>query len=579
MLLQASYLELRRGEKHKSLFLNLLYFVHLTSPESDSLVRSLPESRSQHADLNPEAAYEFRKLFLRAEDAPGPLRAPERRPKQVNGNYRPIGCQRDLTESADPTRPIPIFGPEGRVVYRWDASGEDGFEANSLDCILRGGDMNRRRIKMAIYYPDGKTTTGGCYHRGSHVWDKLVVKWKIDDFRDYRFAQDDPRAYESLHKEILFAPAVESGERRAYDIYGNAVDYVMTGFAGMMEQPYSLIDAAAFGITSKRPMVEEYNYTRSRHGFTIAMENGRETWRSRGSLSHNRPRAAMDPRREGEWLNENHQHGYGGRPLMNEEGYVIFHDGTPWMIYERVTEMNEWRCERDFRHTLPWKTEVVARRMKTPYEFFRKGERTWHGKDGAQEILLVSVNNKQGVPYPATDRHGMGYLFEGFNVASEPVRIGDRSYWVGTGSPGNYVEEYGVVLGYRPAEEGPIGRYTLATGDDGDLENSAREFAANYGLTWTGRADLFFDNEMQPWVIMHAVCKDTLPNGFPLAGWPKPEEFEYYFRNQYIVPVELVEKNGRPSLRFLDPFAAGEAAAPRQVVGEDLGEATALSNA
>jgi hypothetical protein len=568
MLLKASFLELGRREEHRSLFLLILHLVHTTTPEADSLVRDLAASRSEHAELHPEAAYAFRKLFIKAEDAPSPIRPPERRPKQVNGNYRPVGCQRDLTESADPTRPIPIMGPEGRVVYRWDASGEDGFEANSLDCILRGGDMNRRRIKMAIYYPDGRTTTGGCYHRGSHVWDKLVVKWRIEDFRDYRFAEDDARAYESLHQEISFAPPAADGSRRAYDIYGNAVDYVMTGFAGMMEQPYSLDGAAALGITTRRPMIEDYNYTRSRHGFTITLEEGREIWRSRGSLSHNRPKATLNPGREGEWVNENHQHGYGGRPLMNEDGYVVFHDGTPWMIYERVTEMNEWRCEQGLRHTLPWKTEVVARRMKTPYEFFRKGERTWHGKDGSQEILIASVNNPQGVPFPATDRHGMGYLFEGFNVASEPVQIGHHSYWIGTGSPGNYVEDYGVILGYRREEEGPIGRYTLATGPDGDLENSARDFAANYGLTWTGRADIFFDTAMQPWVIMHAVCKDTLPAGFPLTGWPKASEFEYYFRNQYIVPVEFVEVNGRPSLRFLDPFAAGAAGVRRPMVAE-----------
>ncbi|RYZ96356.1 MAG: hypothetical protein EOP11_23595, partial [Proteobacteria bacterium] len=187
MLLKASYLELGRGEKAKSLFLNFLYLVRITTPEADGRVLSLSESRSEHAELHAAAAYEFRKLFLKAEDAPGLRpRAPERRPKQINGNYRPIGAQRDLTESADPTRPISILGPDGKIVYRWDASGEDGFEANSLDCILRGGDMNRRRIKMAIYYPDGRTTTGGCYHRGSHVWDKLVVKWRIADYRDYR---------------------------------------------------------------------------------------------------------------------------------------------------------------------------------------------------------------------------------------------------------------------------------------------------------------------------------------------------------------------------------------------------------
>ena len=567
MLIKASFQELGRGDRDKSLSLLLLHTALHTAAAVSEPVRDLATNRKVHAELNARAAYEFRKLVMKTEDQTPPGTDPERRPKQINGNFRPIGVHKEVGESADPTRPIPMVGPGGKHVWRWDASGEVGFEAESLHAILRGGDKNRRRIPIDTYYPDGRTTTAGCYHRGSHVWDRLVAKWRLSDFRDYRYPAHEEATYALLKGEKLFDPRqmekTPSAEWRAKDIYGNTVDYILTGFAGMMEQPYTLIGAKELGIRKRRPMVDEYNYTRSRHGFSISMENGRETWRSRGSLSHNRPKATLHPRREGEWLNENHQHGYGGRPLMDDEGYVLMHDGTPWMVFERITEMNEFRCEKGLRHTLPWKTEVVARRMKTPFEFFRKGEITWHGKDGSEEVLIATVDNDNGVPFPATDRHGLGYLFEGFNLFEKPIEIGGERYWIGTGSPGNYVEDYGVVLGFRREADGPIGRYTLATCEEGDLDNCARGFAENYGLTWTGRADIFFDEKAQPWAILHAVDYDNLPPGFPKTGWPPAHQFDYYFRNQFVVPIEFVIKNGMPTIQFVDPFVSSHPEQPR----------------
>jgi hypothetical protein len=115
------------------------------------------------------------------------------------------------------------------------------------------------------------------------------------------------------------------------------------------------------------------------------------------------------------------------------------------------------------------------------------------------------------------------------------------------------VEDYGIVLGFRAVEDGPIGPYSMDLTADGDLKNIAQDFSKKYGITWTGRGDIFFDKKGAPWIIFHGVDIDNLPPNFPKTGWPKPEEFESYFRNQIIAPLEFYSEGGKPTARIVDP--------------------------
>jgi hypothetical protein len=438
-----------------------------------------------------------------------------RRVKQITGNDRGVQTTPNdyasFFEAADPTRPMPFISSQGKRGWRWDASGRDSFFANSLEEILRGGSLDSKRVRNFRRYRDG-TWLDGNEGDGAYGWDGLLVK--------YRF-----------------------GNRE-----------LNVGYLGVMEQPYRLLGAAARGITSRKPTVHEYNYTRTRHAFDIQYDHaGNEIWTDHGSVSE------ATPGTDGAWISAGHAHGYGGRPLMDENGFAVQYDGSYWMIFERVTEQRAETGADGRVNYLPWVTQEVARRMADPYRFYRKGERLSDGRPADEEILIAGISpaptqlSPHPTPFPSSDRRGLGYLVEGFNLMASPQKIGNQYFWIGFTSANNYVnKDYGVQLWFREYGAGPIGRYTPATDASGDLANWVHDFSERRHYTWVGRADGFSSGGNGLWLIAHGVDESTLPMSFPRSGWPSPEQAPYYARSQLLLPFHFTVKNNMPGLQIED---------------------------
>lgn len=460
----------------------------------------------------------------------------EERPKQLTFNHwvPHIPTETEPYEAADPTRPMPTL--DGRI--RVDASGRDGFLFPAMETFLHGGNHDRYRFRTTKKWADG-TPTSGPYHTGNHGWDGLVAQWPVKNAR------------------------------------GRITGYQEVAYLGMMEQPYRLVGARDAGITAREPVMPRDNYTRTRHALDIErLADGSEIWTSRGSVT------GATPGTEGKWISPGHHHGYGGRPLMDNDGRVIEWDGSPWMIYEEVSEQKARKNAEGTVRYLPWVTEVLARRMKSPYAVYRKGERLPDGRPADEVRKLCSVRDRDGRFNPASDRHGDGYLIEGFNLVGRPVPINGKRYWIGFASPNNYTESYGVTLWYRPAALGPIGSYQPVVDDQGVWKDVTAGFRERYGLTgWFGRADGFFtaqdlagiaaiearakgalgkafggnlNEEVPIKLVAHGVNPKSLPEGFKIIGWPTAREYNYYLRAQWLLFARLYEKNGQPDLRILD---------------------------
>lgn len=443
------------------------------------------------------------------------------RPKQITFNHwnPKIPGEPDFTEAADPTRPISSL--DGKT-YRVDASGKDGFRYTSLDQLFRGGNQDTKRFPTIKRWKDG-TATSGPYHTGNHGWDGLVAKWPI------------------------------------HNAQGKIIGHQEVAYLGMMEK-----------INGATPTMPLHNYTRSRHAMTISYENGVEVWTSQGSVFGHQPLAPSTDERvpmgeRGQWVSKNHHHGYGGRPLMDNDGYVFQWDGSYWMIFEQVMEQKVVSHGDGAVGYLPWITEVVARRMKNPYEAYRKGERLPDGRPADETVVICSVKDGNGTFNPASDRHGMGYLIEGFNLMGSPVVIDGKKFWIGFASPNNYTESYGVTLWYRAEKDGPIGPYQPLKDETGAWKDITAEFRKRYGLLgWFGRGDGFFTpqdlkimmagmREVPFKMIAHGVNPLSIPKGFPISGWPTAEQYNFYIRSQWLLFGRFYLENGAPAVRWIDP--------------------------
>lgn len=471
----------------------------------------------------------------RAQEADPPAGPVLERPKQLTFNYWSphVPGEGDPQEAGDPMRPILM--PDG--LWRVDATGRSGFRFPTLETFLRGGNHDSRRFPIVRRWADG-TRTDDPAHPWIDGWDGAIAKWPVRDSR------------------------------------GRVTAYQLVAYLGMMEQPYRLIGAQGDELHERFPSMDLHNFSRSRWAFHVAVVNGVETWTAIGPVMGNKPLApSRDPRvpmhERGQWVSPGHHHGYGGRPLMDNDGVVMEHDGTPWMILEMVTEQKTVDHGGGATGYLPWITEIVAVRMKSPFEAYAPGERLPDGRTAEGYVKLCSVRDKDGSFNPASDRHGLGYLIEGFNLMGRPVRIGRKSYWVGFASPNNYTGAYGVTMWIREESLGPIGEYTPLVDDAGVWRDITAEFRRQYGMPgWFGRGDGFFTpeqlkrmaagtgagGEVPFQMIAHGVNRQSLPPGFALSGWPAHGTYAFYLRAQWLLFGRFFENaKGLPDVRWSLP--------------------------
>ncbi len=212
--------------------------------------------------------------------------------------------------------------------------------------------------------------------------------------------------------------------------------------------------------------------------------------------------APSKPGIDGKWATDEHEHGYGGRLLLDEDGVLVPWDGTYWFNHKRVYDLGSHGNQ-------PWKTANFARRVKNPYKLYWRGDRLPNGNVAANNVRSKHITpeatpgNPDPAPYRTSDQNGMGYLVEGHNIMGNSIRITRR----------------------------------------GPHRWSADQF----------HAGIFAPKPHHMVGARGSLLPQEQALGDGLKGWPSHDQFEFYLRAGYILPLELRWQNGQPVIEVLDP--------------------------
>lgn len=517
-------------------------------------------------------------------------RALERRVKFRTNLQRKAGQRKGLDESADPAAPF-IIGkddphlPGMPLGAYWSNSGQYFFHSPTIRDGLHGGPRASRRYEFVYMHttPDGRIVQ----QQGGYADSKSSWGW------DGRFEyQPDGKGG---HELVVTQGAMELQTK-------------------MRGAPVDVQDL---------PEVGRHNASRSRHVFKVVkFENDKLYLLDEGSILGNRPDI------NGDWISyetvrtpggkvihlETSAHGYGENfiPLAADPRKLWSDEyGYPIRIFDLVTR--EVHIERviDGRKVIikePATTQSVAYRMdpKNPSKKVARGVLLPNGKPADQGILIMAEDllESPGVIMKSTirmkdlngkllevrtlnldgtvkveresSRSYTATLVEGFNPVPGMVTFpSGKSYYLGTFSASEYTAgakaengekhwRYGTYLGYRPAESGPLGRYTpvIEKSIQGtDFADLLEDFTELYGLSWgAGRPQIYRDELGGWWMDVHFVDADLIPDGLPKAGFPKTSEdfADAYRRHKASLPIRWTEKNGQPSLEIDDPEVHAE---------------------
>jgi hypothetical protein len=385
---------------------------------------------------------------------------------------------------------------------------------------------------------------------------------------------------------------------------------------GSMELPVNFRGTASNA--RELPHVAEDNPTRSRHIYTpvqwIPASKGKRAQlvvRDQGSILN------MQPSVERRWIEIDettgkllHAHGYGENFVpdpADPRKMWVDPDGYTWRIFDMVTaETKIKNPDGTFRY-IPTETRSVAFRMdpKNPSKKVPDGVLLPNGKPANAPVFLThNYFPGTNTPIPATVRYAFdtrghavekrvlqedgtvkvisenvpqgepAVLTEGFNLVPGTVRIGNKEYFLGTNSAGEYTSggvpdgkketQYGSYLWVRSKEEGPIGPYRpILTSDGKDFHDMTKELTQMYGMSWgIGRGQAFKDDVFNVvyengryWLKAHGVDVDLLAADHPQMGYPETaKQFaDDYRRHQLTIPISFVEKDGKPSIQVDDP--------------------------
>jgi hypothetical protein len=492
-------------------------------------------------------------------------------------------------ESADPAAPF-WFGkndprPPGMPagVY-WSNSGKYFFRSDSIDAGLHGGPRASERFEFVFEYrtPDGKIVA----QRGGYA--DADSSWGWDGRFEYQ-------------------PDGEGG-------------YELVVTQGAMELPAKM--RGAHPGVGELPEVAKHNASRSRHVFKpIKFADGKLYLLDQGSILGNVPDLNGDwisfettTGADGKAVHRlTSAHGYGENfiPLASDPRKMATDEfGYPIRIFDMVTA--EAHLERTVNGRTvfakePVTTRSIAYRMdpKNPAKRVARGTLLPNGKPADEGIVIMAEDlpenpnqplkstvrmanlkkgkivelrtvNMDGTVKVNRDFHGnlSATLVEGFNPVAGAVTFpSGKKYYLGTFSASEYTAgavapdggkkfRYGAYLGFRPAEEGFLGRYrpvTEMTDHGVDFADTLEDFTELYGLAWgTGRPQAYQDDLGNWWLDVHFVDADLLKEGLPRSGYPvDASDFaDGYRRHKASIPIRWTERNGQPWLEIDDPDVA-----------------------
>jgi len=260
----------------------------------------------------------------------------------------------------------------------------------------------------------------------------------------------------------------------------------------------------------------------------------------------------------GNWIQTDAQgqvifnHGYGGEPITlqngdlfeDERGYVPF-------LYEMVVEQKDVRDNNspDGIRRIPYRTAIVLTYL----------DRTL-GRVMEPARIIFDVYKSGRTPWAAANRPTSGPLVEGPHIEvrfdGKPVESmselrrfrsqKNRIEYQMLFSAGDFFGHYGSFMAIS---YGNLNSFRPVTDERGELYDLTAPLRVLF--TWIGRP-VSFHVDGKEYLLIHGVDRLSLPQGFSLEGAPQGNQWQYYKRQQIVVPVERYIEGGHWKIRIKD---------------------------
>ena len=422
------------------------------------------------------------------------------------GDYVRIVTNEDH-EVPDPTKPLLIDLPNGQKKYVIGFSGQNIMLLDSLETFVKGGAFRVGKVDLLNknghpYGGEIDPATGRPfgYAFDSSTWDVAVFRYK------------NP-----------------SGETKLKVLAGAMADD-----------------------ESGRPLLikDGHNNTRQRLFYDAEFVGTK--------LVASNPKAPLNPGLpvDGNWIERDaggkiiFSHGYGGEPitLANGDLYVDERGWVPF-VHETVVEQREERDADGTIHKIPYRTAIVVTYLdQTLSKIMRPAE------------IIFDVFKPDGKVWAAANRPTAGPLVEGPHIevqhngkAVESLaqlralrkKRSDLGFQM-LFSAGEYFGTYGSFMAYS---EGDLHHMKAVTNDQGELSDLTAPLRVLF--TWIGRPVSFHVGD-QEYLLIHGVDRSALPPGIDLDQIPEPHEWQYFRRQEIVIPVERYMEKGIRKIRMKD---------------------------
>jgi hypothetical protein len=422
------------------------------------------------------------------------------------GDYVRIVTDEDH-EVPDPTRPLQIELPTGQKKYVIGFSGQNIMLLDSLETFVKGGSFRVDKVDLRNEngFPYGGEIDPATGRPLGYAFDSST--WDVAVFR-YR----DP-----------------SGDTKLKVLAG----------------------AMATGNDGRPLLIKDgHNNTRQRLFFDAEFRDN--------LLFATNPKAPLNKGLpvDGNWIERDgngkiiFSHGYGGEPMTLKNG-DLYVDERGWVpfVHETVVEQKNERNPDGSIHKIPYRTAIVVTYLdQTLSKIMRPAE------------IIFDVFRPDGQVWKAANRPTAGPLVEGPHIEvqydGKPVESLSqlralRKKRAGIGfqmlfSAGEYFGTYGSFMAYS---EGDLHHMKALTDEKGELTDITAPLRVLF--TWIGRPVSFHVGD-QEYLLIHGVDRSGLPEGIELDTLPRPHEWQYFRRQEIVVPVERYMDKGMRKLRMKD---------------------------
>jgi hypothetical protein len=426
------------------------------------------------------------------------------------GNFVRIVTNEDH-EVPDPTRPLQIELPNGDKKFVIGFSGQNIMLLNSLEKFVKGGSFPVDKVELLNKnnYPYGGEIDPATGRPMGYAFDSST--WDVAVFR-YRNNQ---------------------GETKLKVLAGAMAD-------GADGRPLLIRDG--------------HNNTRQRLFYDAEFVPVQDKF----LLTASNPKAPLNPGLpvDGNWIERDtsgkiiFSHGYGGEPITLQNG-DLYVDERGWVpfVHETVVEQKNERNADGTITKIPYRTAIVVTYLdptlskimqpaETIFDVFRPDGKIWKAANRPTAGPLVEGPHLE-VQFEGKPVQSMAQLRSLRNKRSS---IGFQMLF----SAGEYFGTYGSYMAYS---QGDLHHMKAVTDADGELTDITAPLRVLF--TWIGRPVSFHVGN-QEYLLIHGVDRSSLPEGIVLDTLPKGDQWQYFRRQEIVVPVERTMDKGLPKLRMKD---------------------------